>query len=87
MQFTHEYVQKSTRTTLPRRPCSESGRAPGVLIHFVIPVKSGAGPKFLSVSGELPAATAAGAFPADAVRWRRSPLIEWARSTRWIDDT
>jgi len=44
MQFTHEYVKKSTRTTLPRRPVSESGRDPGVLIHLVIPVKSGAAP-------------------------------------------
>ena len=44
MQFTHEYVQKSTSTTLPRRPVSESGRDPGVLIHLVIPAKLGALP-------------------------------------------
>ena len=28
MQFTHEYVQKSTSTTFPFRPLSESGREP-----------------------------------------------------------
>ena len=59
MQFTHEYVQKSTSTTLPRSPASESGFDPGVLIHAPMPAKSGAGPKSLRRSGESPAASAA----------------------------
>ena len=44
MQLTQEYVQKSTRTTLPRSCCSDSGLPPGVLIQAVMPAKSGAGP-------------------------------------------
>ncbi len=41
MQLTQEYVQKSTRTTLPRSRCSVRGRE---LIQVVIFAKSGAGP-------------------------------------------
>ncbi len=44
MQFTHEYVQKSTSTTFPRSLASESGFEPGVLIHAEMPAKFGAGP-------------------------------------------
>ena len=44
MQFTQEYVQKSTSTTLPRSLRSESGCDPGVLIQVLMPAKSGAGP-------------------------------------------
>ena len=40
----HEYVQKSTRTTLPRRLESVTGRSPGVFSQCTIPVKSGAEP-------------------------------------------
>jgi hypothetical protein len=39
-----EYVQKSTRTTLPRNWLSESAWLPGVLNHDVIPTKFGALP-------------------------------------------
>src|SRR5258708_7543983 len=42
-QLMHEYVQKSTSTTLPRRPVIESGRL--VLNQCEMPVKSGAAPK------------------------------------------
>src|SRR5271165_2437672 len=42
----HEYVQKSTRTTLPRSALRASGRLPGVLNQAVMPVKSGARPRF-----------------------------------------
>ncbi len=41
----HEYVQKSTSTTLPRSSLSDSGWSPGVLNHAVIPVKFGARPR------------------------------------------
>src|ERR1700683_4843496 len=41
-----EYVQKSTRTTLPRNSLSDRGLSPGVLNQAVIPVKFGARPKF-----------------------------------------
>src|ERR1700733_10914209 len=42
----HEYVQKSTKTTLPRNSLSDRGLSPGVLNQAVIPVKFGARPKF-----------------------------------------
>src|ERR1700730_9970658 len=48
-QLMHEYVQKSTRTTLPRSPLSDSVLPPGVFSQAVIPVKFGAGPQFTSV--------------------------------------
>ena len=41
----HEYVQKSTSTTLPRSSLSDSGMSPGVLNQAVIPVKFGARPR------------------------------------------
>ncbi len=45
-QLMHEYVQKSTRTTLPRSWLRLSGWSPGVLNHAVMPVKLGARPRF-----------------------------------------
>ncbi len=42
----HEYVQKSTRTTLPRSWLRLSGWSPGVLNQAVMPVKLGARPRF-----------------------------------------
>src|ERR1700682_2113458 len=82
MQLTQEYVQKSTSTTLPRSPASESGWEAGVLI----PAKRGAGPTSLRRSGELPAATAAFAWAFDVSRARRSALTAEARSGAWIHD-
>ena len=41
----HVYVQKSTRTTLPRRPAIVSGRSLGVLNQSEMPTKFGALPK------------------------------------------
>src|ERR1700691_13193 len=41
----HEYVQKSTSTTLPRSPFIVSGLPLGVLSHFVTAVKFGASPQ------------------------------------------
>ena len=43
-QLMHEYVQKSTRTTLPRRPASVSGVSPGVFSQCAMPVIAGAAP-------------------------------------------
>ena len=40
----HEYVQKSTSTTLPRSALMVSGRPFGVLSHFVTPAKSDGAP-------------------------------------------
>src|ERR1700734_3154224 len=47
-QLMHEYVQKSTRTTLPRSAEIESGLPPGVLIQAVICAKFGALPQLTS---------------------------------------
>src|SRR5580692_1052583 len=44
----HEYVQKSTSTTLPRSPFIVSGLPSGVLSHFVTCVKFGASPQVTS---------------------------------------
>src|ERR1700693_4264736 len=41
----HEYVQKSTSTTLPRRWLNVRAWLPGVLNHAVMPVKFGARPR------------------------------------------
>ena len=41
-QLMHEYVQKSTSTTFPRRPASDSGASPGVLSQSSMPRSSGA---------------------------------------------
>ena len=54
MQFTQEYVQKSTSTTLPRSLVSESGFEPGVLIHAPIPWEVGRRPVVLQVVGRVP---------------------------------
>ena len=45
MQLMHEYVQKSTSTTLPRREASVSGRSPGVFSQCELPVNCGARPR------------------------------------------
>ena len=50
----HEYVQKSTSTTLPRRPASVSGASPGVFSQWSMPANSGAVPytgSFVAVAG------------------------------------
>ena len=44
-QLMHEYVQKSTSTTLPRSDDSDRGRSPGVLSQAVMPWKLGAAPQ------------------------------------------
>ena len=40
----HEYVQKSTSTTFPRKPARDSGWSPGVFSQCAISVNSGAAP-------------------------------------------
>src|SRR5215467_11071515 len=49
-QLTHVYVQKSTTTTLPRRPSGVSG---GELIQAVAPVKGASSPSFGSRIAEV----------------------------------
>src|SRR6202020_1898951 len=53
-QLMHEYVQKSTRTTLPLSDASDRGRSPGVLSQAEMPVKFGAVPQ--SSSDDRPGA-------------------------------
>ncbi len=48
MQLMHVYVQKSTSTTRPRSPASESGLSPGVLNQSSVSVNSGAWPRSFS---------------------------------------
>ena len=68
----HEYVQKSTSTTLPRSAASDSGRLPGVFSQSAMPVKSGAVPR----SGNATCGAFALAFVAAAANALSPPRSE-----------
>lgn len=73
MQLMHEYVQKSTSTTLPRNWSSVSG---GLLCQRSMPVKAGAampaGDAWMPASSRVPANAAS---PAVAARARTRAAV------------
>ena len=88
MQLMHEYVQKSTSTTLPRSDASAAGRPPGGLSQCEMPTKSGALPRTGRVDFAPPACFAAAAakelpWPCSESRcWRASAV---SSTCFWID--
>ena len=64
----HEYVQKSTSTTFPRRAASVSGLPFGVLIHVSMPRELGCA----RVAGVRPVACTAAPRPCEPRSSRRA---------------